>query len=88
MRGLLCEAGTTLAHHSPLTTNQEDREVSRERHTVKILVVIMTTIPWLIFITTLSSLPLDDSVVTYVIGIENWNLGDESVVTNDERVVN
>ena len=48
----------------------------------------MTTIPWLISITKLSSLPLDDSVVTYVIGIENWNLGDESVVTNDERFVN
>ena len=41
-----------------------------------------------IFITTLSSLPLDDTVVTHVIGIGNWNLGDESVVTNDERVVN
>ena len=56
--------------------------------TVKILVVILTTIPWLNFITTLSSLPLDDTVVTHVISIGNWNLGDESVVTNDERVVN
>ena len=40
-------------------------------HTVKILVVILTTIPWLIFITTLSSLRLDDSVVTHVISIGN-----------------
>ena len=46
--------------------------------TVKILVVILT---WL-------SLSLDDTVVTPVIGIGNWNLDDESVVTNDERVVN
>ena len=57
-------------------------------YTVKILVVILTTIPLLIFITTLSSLPLDDTVVTHVISIGNWSLGDESVVTNDERVVN
>ena len=58
-------------------------------YTVKNLVVILTTIPcWLIFITTLSSLPLDDTVVTHVISIGNWNLDDESVVTNDERVVN
>ena len=56
--------------------------------TVKIIVVILTTIPWLIFITTLSSRPLDDTVVTHVISIGNWNLGDESVVTNDEAVVN
>ena len=41
------------------------------RCTVKISVVILTTIPWLIFITTLSSLPPDDTVVTHVIGIGN-----------------
>ena len=58
------------------------------RYTVKILVVILTTILWLIFITTLSSLPLDDTAVARVISIGNWNLGDESVVTNDEPVVN
>ena len=58
-----------------------------DSHTVKILVVILTTIPWLIFITTLSSLTLD-TVVTHVIGIGKWNLGEESVVTNDERLVN
>ena len=57
-------------------------------YTVKILVVILTTIPWLIFIPTLSSRPLDDTVVTHVISIGNWNLGDESAVKNDERVVN
>ena len=57
-------------------------------YTVKILVVILTTIPRLIFITTLSSRPLDDTVVTHVISIGNWNLRDESVVTNDDRVVN
>ena len=57
-------------------------------YTVKILVVILTTISWLIFITTLSSLPVDDTVVIHVISIGNWNLGDESVVTNDEPVVN
>ena len=57
-------------------------------YTVKILVVILTTIPRLIFITTLSSRPLDDTVVTHVISIGNLNLRDESVVTNDERVVN
>ena len=57
-------------------------------YTLKILVVILTTLSWLIFITALSSLPLDDTVVTHVIGIGNWNLGDESVVTNDEPVVN
>ena len=57
-------------------------------YTVKILVDILTTIPWLIFVTTLSSLPVDDTVVTHVIAIGNWNLGDESVVTNDERLVN
>ena len=39
-------------------------------------------------ITTLSSLLLDDTVVTHVISIGNWSLGDESVVRNDERVVN
>ena len=55
---------------------------------VKILVVILTDISWLNFITTLWSLPLDDSVVTRVISIGNWSLRDESVVTNDERVVN
>ena len=50
----------------------------RAKHTVKIF-----------FITTLSSLPFDDTAVTHVIGIGiNWNLGDECVVTNDERVVN
>ena len=48
----------------------------------------LTTIPWLSFITTLSSLSLDDTVVTHVISIGNWNLGDESVVTNDEPVIN
>ena len=57
-------------------------------YTVKILVVILTTISWLTFITTLSSLPLDDTVVTRVISIGNWNLRDEPVTTNDERVVN
>ena len=57
--------------------------------TVEILVVILKTIPWLIFITTLSSLlPLDDTVLTHVISIGNWNLGDASVVANDEPVVN
>ena len=55
-------------------------------YTVKILVVILTTIPWLIFITTSSSRPLDDTVVGHVISIGNWNLGDESVVTNDEQM--
>ena len=40
-----------------------------ERGTVKILVVILTTIPWLIFIPTLSSRPFDDTVVTHVISI-------------------
>ena len=39
-------------------------------------------------VTKLSSLPLDDTVVTYVISIGNWNLRDESIVTNDERFVN
>ena len=39
--------------------------------TVKILVVILTTIPWLIFITTMSSRPLDDTVVTHVISMGN-----------------
>ena len=58
------------------------------RGTVKILVVILTTISWLIFITTLSSRPLDDTVVTHVISIGNWNLRDKSVVTNDDCVVN
>ena len=57
------------------------------RGTVKILVVILTTIPWLIFNSTWSSLPLDDTVVTHVISIGNWNLRDESVVTNDEPIV-
>ena len=56
-------------------------------YTVKILVVILTTIPWLIFLTSLSSLPLDDTIVTHVIAIGNRNLGDESVVTNDDPVV-
>ena len=40
-------------------------------YTVKILVVILTTVPWLIFITTLSSLPLDETVVTHVISRGN-----------------
>ena len=58
-------------------------------YTVKILVVILTTIPRLIFITTLSSRPLDDTVVIHVIrSIGNLNLCDESVVTNDEHVIN
>ena len=73
-----------LAHR--LATN--GRNESAHALTVKILVVILTTIPWLIFITTLSSPALDDTVVTHVISIGNWNLGDESVVTNDEPVVN
>ena len=46
-------------------------EVSWPVDTVKILVVILTTIPWLIFITILSSLPLDDTVVTHVISVGN-----------------
>ena len=58
------------------------------RYTVKILVVILTTILWLIFFTTMSSELLDDSVVTHVICIANLNLIDNSVVTYDERVVN
>ena len=60
----------------------------RPECTVKILFVILTTILWLIFITTLWTLPLDDTVFTHVISIGNWNLGDETVVTNNERVAN
>ena len=55
--------------------------------TVKILVVIITTISWLIFFTTMSPELLDDNVVTHVMCIANLNLLDDSVVTFDEQVV-
>ena len=55
--------------------------------TVKILVVIITTISWLIFFTTMSPELLDDNVVTHVMCIANLNLLDDSVVTYDERVI-
>ena len=56
-------------------------------NTVNILVVILT-IPWLFFFTTVSSGLLDDNVVTHVMCIANLNPLDDSVVTYDERVVN
>ena len=80
----VCRTGTVKHDSGSLRT--VDGQAALD--TLKILVVILTTIPWLIFITTLSSRPLDDTVVTHVISIGNLNLRDESVVTNDEHVIN
>ena len=76
-----------------LSDNQGQRHRGAGGHTVKISVVILTTMPCLIlyffiFFTRMSSELLDDNVVTHIMCIANLNLLGVSVVTYDERVVN
>ena len=65
------------------------RYLGEHFYTVKLLDVILTTIPQLQYfvLTTIASELLDDNVVTHVMCIVNMDLLDDFVVTCDERVV-